>query len=76
MFTYCPSWPQELQDAERRRYRAACRVRCPESSLDHIDPADFDQVMDQLETAIMEAQVAGTEVQRLMLKQATNTAQK
>ena len=76
MFTYCPAWPQELQEAERRRYRAACRVRCLESSLDHIDPSGFDQVMDQLEAAIMETQKAADEVQRLLLKNAASPAQK
>lgn len=75
MFTYCPSWPQELQEAERRRYRAACRVRCLESSLDRINPAEFDQVMNQLEAAIVEVQVAGTEVQRLQLKHAASLSQ-
>ena len=63
--TYNPAWPQELKDAERRRYRAACRVRCLEASLDRIDPAEFDQMMDQLEAAIVEAQTAGAEVIRL-----------
>lgn len=69
-------WPQELQEAERRRYRAACRVRCLESSLDRINPAEFDQVMDQLEAAIMEVQMAANEVQRLQLKHAARPEQK
>lgn len=73
MFTYCPAWPQELQEAERRRYRAACRVRCLESSLDHINPSEFNRVMDQLEAAIVEVQIAGEEVFRLQLKYAAST---
>lgn len=71
MFTYNASWPQELQEAERRRYRAACRVRCLESSLDRIDPGEFDQVMDQLE-----ASAAGYEVIRLRVKWAAEQTQK
>lgn len=76
MFTYCPSRPQELQEAERRRYRAACRVRCLESSLDRINPAEFDQVMDQLEAALVEVHTAGAEVIRLQVKYAAGPAQK
>lgn len=76
MFTYNTSWPQELQDAERRRYRAACRVRCLESSLDRIDPGEFDQVMDQLEAALVEVHMAGAEVIRLQVKWAAEQAQK
>ena len=68
MFTYCTSWPQELQEAEQRRDRAACRVRCLESSLDRIDPDEFDQVMDQLGAALVEVQAAGAEVIRLQLE--------
>lgn len=76
MFTYCSAWPQELQKAERRRYRAACRVRCLESSLDRINPTEFDQVMDQLEAALVEAQAAGAEVIRLQAKYAADHTQK
>ena len=76
MFTYNASWPQELQEAERRRYRAACRVRCLESSLDRIDPGEFDQVMDQLESSKLEASAAGYEVIRLRVKWAAEQTQK
>lgn len=76
MYSYNASWPKELQDAERRRYRAACRVRCLESSLDRIDPGEFDQIMDQLEAAIVEVQTAGAEAIRLQVKYAADQAQK
>lgn len=73
MFIYNASWSKELQDAERRRYRAECRVRCLESSLDRIDPNEFDWVMDQLEAAIVEVQAAAQEAYRLQLAQAAQS---
>lgn len=38
-------------EAERRRYRAECMVRCLESSLDRTLPQDFDNIMRDLEAA-------------------------
>ena len=38
-------------EAEARRYRAECLVRCLEASLDRTDPENFNEVMDRLETA-------------------------
>ena len=43
---YCAAWPQELKEAERRRYRAACRVKMLEAQLDRIGPEEFDQLME------------------------------
>ena len=50
-FEYCPAWPDGLKELSRRQYRAACRIRNLEASLDRISPNDFDRVMDQLEAA-------------------------
>lgn len=63
--TYCEAWPEQLKEAEARRYRAACRIRLLESMLDRIGPEDFDGVMKQLEEAHREAQEAGAEADRL-----------
>ena len=62
MLEFNPGWPKELQEAERRRYRAACRVRMLESQLDRIGPNEFDQLMDQIEAAQTEVYEAGLEV--------------
>jgi hypothetical protein len=51
--------------AEQRRYRAACLVRCLESSLDRINPEDFERVMLQLEAAQAELHTAVQEVIKL-----------
>ena len=59
MYEYNPAWPPELQEAERRRYRAACKVRCLTSSLDRIRPEEFEQVMNQIEEAQAEAYTQG-----------------
>ena len=63
--TYCEAWPEQLKEAEARRYRAACRVRMLESMLDRIGPEEFDSVMKRLEDAHREVQEAGAEVLRL-----------
>lgn len=65
---YCPGWPQELQEAERRRYRAACRVKMLEAQLDRIRPEEFDRLMDELEAAQAELHEAGVEMLRLKLE--------
>ena len=62
---YCEAWPQELKEAERRRYRAACRVTMLEAKLSRIDPVDFNWLMDALEAAQAEVYEAGAEVLRL-----------
>lgn len=49
---------EKIAAAERRRYRAACKVRCLEANLTRIDPQEFDQLMDQLEAAREEAKAA------------------
>ena len=33
---HCAAWPQELKEAEQRRYRAVCRVKMLEAQLDRI----------------------------------------
>ena len=65
MYEYNFSWPPELQEAERRRYRAECKVRCLEASLDRISMAEFDSVMAQIEAAQMELYAAAQEELRL-----------
>lgn len=51
MTTWCAAWPDELKEAERRRYRAECRLKCLTAALDHIDPTEFDVLMTQIEAA-------------------------
>lgn len=58
---YCAAWPPELQEAERRRYRAVCRVKMLEAQLDRIGPEEFDQLMEQIEAAQAEVYEAGLE---------------
>lgn len=67
MATWCEAWPEELKEAERRRYRAECKLRCLISALDRIDPAEFDGLMAQIEQARAEVQKAGAEKIRLLL---------
>lgn len=65
MYEYNSSWPPELQEVERRRYRAECKVRCLEASLDRISMAEFDSVMNQIEAAQSELYSAALEALRL-----------
>lgn len=65
MYEYNPAWPLELQEAEKRRYRAVCRVRCLTASLDRIGLEEFDQVMAQIEAAQSEVYAAAGDVLRL-----------
>lgn len=58
-FSYNESWPDALKDAERQRYRACCKVRCLEASLDRIDWSEFEAVMNELEAARAEVLVMG-----------------
>ena len=65
---YCAAWPQELKEAEQRRYRAACRGKMLEAQLDRIGPEEFDRLMEQIETAQAEVYEAGDDVLRLKWK--------
>lgn len=65
---YCAAWPPELKEAERRRYRAACRVEMLEAQLSRIGPEEFDQLMEQIEAAQAEVYEAGGDVLRLKWK--------
>lgn len=49
-----------LEEAERQRYRAVCKVRCLESGLDRIEYEQFDEVMAMLEEAKAELQRLGS----------------
>lgn len=51
MTNWCEAWPEELKEAERRRYRAECKLRCLTAALDRVDPAEFDGVMARIEAA-------------------------
>ena len=55
---YCAAWPQELKEAEQRRYRAVCRVKMLEAQLDRIG----------IEAAQAEVYEAGGDVLRLKWK--------
>lgn len=54
MYRYCESWPPELKQAEQRRYRAECKVRCLTAALDRTAPECFDALMLQIEQAQQE----------------------
>lgn len=49
MTNWCEAWPEELKEAERRRYRAECKLRCLTAALDRVDPVEFDSLMAQIE---------------------------
>ena len=49
---------EKILNAERRQYRAACKVRCLEANLTRITPQEFDQLMTQLEAAKEEVRAA------------------
>jgi len=69
---YCQAWSQEVKDAERRRFRAECKLRCLEANLDRITPVEFDGLMDQIEAAQEELRTAGLNLIRIR----THAAQK
>ncbi|MGM9593140.1 MAG: hypothetical protein ACI3U8_02185 [Candidatus Onthomonas sp.] len=50
---------EALEEAEQQRYRAVCKVRCLESSLDRIEYERFDEIMSKLEEARAEVRQAG-----------------
>ena len=58
-FSYNETWSEELKEAERQRYRACCKVRTLEASLDRIDISEFDDTMAKLEAANSEVLAAG-----------------
>ncbi len=64
-FGYCGAWSDELKEAERQRYRAYCKVRCLEASLDRTDWSEFEAVMAELELARAEGHKAGIKVIQL-----------
>lgn len=59
MTVWCEAWPDELKEAERRRYRAECKLRCLTAALDRTPPEAFDALMAQIEQAQQELQQAG-----------------
>lgn len=69
MTNWCEAWPEELKEAERRRYRAACKLRCLTAALDRVDPAEFDGIMAQIEATREELYAAGSAKLALLLKQ-------
>ena len=64
-FGYVESWPQELKDAEKRHYRACCRVRFLESKLDHAGLCDFEQLITELDAAREEVRAAASAFHKL-----------
>ena len=50
-FGYRESWPDSLKELSRKHYRACCRARNLENFVEHVDPWDFDDAMNQLERA-------------------------
>ena len=69
MTNWCEAWPEELKEAERRRYRAECKLRCLTSALDRVDPVEFDSVMAQIEAAREELYAASSAKLGVLLKQ-------
>lgn len=69
-FTYCEAWPEELKEVERRRYHAACLIRCLEAKLERVEPfsEEFDQTMTQLDQAHQDAREAGYKATGLRLQ--------
>ena len=59
MTVWCEAWPDELKEAERRRYRGECKLRCLTAALDRTPPEAFDALMAQIEQAQRELQQAG-----------------
>ena len=51
MTNWCEAWPEELKEAECRRYRAECKLRCLTAALDRVDLTEFDNLMSQIEAA-------------------------
>lgn len=68
MTDWCAAWPDELKEAERRRYRAECKLRCLTASLDRVDPDGFDDLMQQIEATREELYTAGYKKIDLMYK--------
>lgn len=68
MTNWCEAWPEELKEAERRRYRAECKLRCLTAALDRVDPAEFDGIMAQIEATREELYAAGYAKFGLMCK--------
>ena len=68
MTNWCEAWPEELKEAERRRYRAECKLRCLTASLDRVDPAEFDGVMTQIEATREELYAASSTKLALLYK--------
>lgn len=69
MTNWCEAWPEELKEAEHRRYRAECKLRCLTASLDRVDPAEFDSIMVQIEVTREELYAAGSAKFGLLCKQ-------
>ena len=58
MYDYNSAWSDELKEAERRRYRAECKVRCLTAALDRTPPEGFEALMAQIEAAQKEFESA------------------
>ena len=56
MFEFVSAWPDEVKALNRARYRAICRMRNLEASIERVSPHEFDGMMDELEQAQEEVQ--------------------
>ena len=61
MYDYNSAWSDELKAAERRRYRAECKVRCLTAALDRTAPEGFETLMTQIEAAQAELENAAAQ---------------
>lgn len=68
--SYRLSDPPELREAERRCYRLQCLIHCLESNLERIPPEEFEPLMDKIEAAYEEMDVAIYQRFRLMRQKA------
>lgn len=48
-YSHCAAWPEELQKAEKEKYRLSLKIRCLEANIERADYEDFDELMSELE---------------------------
>lgn len=75
-FEYSRGWSEERKEAEWRRYRAECKLRCLEANLDRITPEEFDTLMEQIAAARAELSDAGWNLIRVRAQVAISDSQK
>ncbi len=64
-YSFCAAWPEELQKAEKERYRLSLKIRCLEANIERADYEDFDRLMSELEAAQQELNEVALKVIKL-----------